>query len=243
MFGGMIYACRRFLPGWARLRKFSGIERPGGNVSAAGSAVTSAAPTATGEVEPVLAPQQVVQMESDSPSAAVNCEGPEGEATVEITQVVEIDVDAVEQHSSQACDEHDTVALEKLHVTGTDGTSTALDYNLADLDGHGQHVEMPGSLHEHAVVVERRKNVVDSLKAAVHRDPSRSDLRMKLLETLYTTTAGNLRAFKETVRDLTRHPERLSAAQWQQVMVMGREIAADDALFADQSEDDVADCA
>ncbi len=103
---------------------------------------------------------------------------------------------------------------------------------------------MPGSLHEHVVVVERRKNVVDTLMAAIQRDPTRYDLRMKLLETLYSAASTNLRAFKEVVRDLARHPERLKAGEWDQIVAMGRHIAADDTLFADRTTDEkVADCA
>ena len=59
----------------------------------------------------------------------------------------------------------------------------------------------------------RRKNVVDTLMAAIQRDPTRHDLRMKLLETLYTAAATNLRAFKEVVRDLARHPERIKGGR------------------------------
>ena len=94
------------------------------------------------------------------------------------------------------------------------------------------------------VLVERRKNVVDTLMDAVKRDPTRSDLRMKLLETLHATAATHLRVFKDVVREVTRHPERLNAEQWEQVMMMGRQIAPDDSLFGHPSaESKVADCA
>jgi hypothetical protein len=103
---------------------------------------------------------------------------------------------------------------------------------------------MPGTLREQAVFVERRKNVIDSLMAAIQKDPTRIDLRMKLLETLYEAAAKNLRAFKDVAQDTVRHPERISAADWEQIMAMGRQIAADDALFAEAAGDDkVADCA
>jgi hypothetical protein len=103
---------------------------------------------------------------------------------------------------------------------------------------------MAGTLREHVVPVERRKNIIDTLMAAIHRDPTRSDLRMKLLETLYTAASKNLRAFKEVVRDLTRHPERFTATEWDQITAMGREIAPGDALFAEPPVDeDIADCA
>ena len=165
-------------------------------------------------------------------------------ATSELPQVVEIDVDTIDEPGPAHADEPDTVVMETLEPRASDATGTVLDYNLADLDGRAQHVEMPGALHDQAVVVERRKNVVDALMAALKRDPTRGDLRTKLLETLYTAAATNLRIFKEVVRDLARHPERLNKDEWEQVMAMGRQIAPEDALFADQAGDVVvADCA
>jgi len=165
-------------------------------------------------------------------------------ATVEMAQVADSDVDTVEMRSPADADEPDTVVAEILETQAGNATGTALDYNLSDLDGHSHHVEMPDTLRDPAAMMERRKNVVDTLMAALQRDPTRSDLRMKLLETLYTAAATNLRIFKVVVRDVVRHPERLTADEWEQVMAMGRQIAADDALFADQgSGENIADCA
>ncbi len=165
-------------------------------------------------------------------------------STMEMAQVVDINVDALEEQAPGWSDEADTVVMQALERDTDDTTNTVLDFNLADLDGQAQHVEMPGTLRDQVVAVERRKNVVDTLMAALKRDPMRSDLRMKLLETLYSAAASNLRIFKEVVRDLARHPERVTADEWEQIMVMGRLIAADDPLFADQPSDrKIADCA
>ena len=164
--------------------------------------------------------------------------------TVEINQVVDVDVNTVEMCGPADAAELDTAVMETFEPKAGDATSTVLDYNLSDLDGHAQHVEMPDTLRDQPVSVERRRNVVDSLLAALQRDPTRSDLHMKLLETLYTAAATNLRVFREAVRELVRHPERLNADEWQQVMAMGRQIAPDDALFADLgSDENIADCA
>jgi hypothetical protein len=125
--------------------------------------------------------------------------------------------------------------------------NTALDYNLLDLDAtaehiQAQHVQMPSGLHDHVVVSERRMNIVEVLKSAIDRDPARRDLRMKLLETYYSAASVNRRAFLEVVKKLSREREFLSAEDWNQVVKMGREIAPDDILFADDSKD-LADCA
>jgi len=107
------------------------------------------------------------------------------------------------------------------------------DFNLADLDATAQHVHMPSALHDAPVMKERRTNIVDVLKLAIERDPNRRDLRMKLLETYYSLASTNQRAFLEVVRKLSREKDSLSSEDWQKVMMMGREIAADDIFFAE----------
>lgn len=241
--GGVIFACRRFLPGWARLKKSSAAQPLGGDSLVAHyEAIRAAAPTMP-EVDALLATPSAGQTEAVVPGVPVDRENSEDGDTVEITQSVAIDADTIEEYRAGAQDEPDTVVMETVQHTAAAGTNTELDYNLADLDARAQHVEMPGTLRDQVVVVERRKNVVDSLLAAIQRDPTRGDLRMKLLESLYTAASSNLRVFKQVVGDLARHPDRLSADEWKQVMAMGREIAADDALFTDQAEDDIAHCA
>jgi hypothetical protein len=79
---------------------------------------------------------------------------------------------------------------------------------------------------------------------AIEREPHRRDLRMKLLEVYYHTAATNRLAFLEIARKLSRERDQLSAADWDKIVVMGREVAADDALFAEQAgAKPLADCA
>ena len=145
-----------------------------------------------------------------------------------------------------------TVSPPRVSLTGSnpiaiDATppgATALDYNLLDLDATSQHVQMPSELNDHVVVSERRTNIIDVLKQAIDRDPHRRDLRMKLLETYYGAASMNQRAFLEVVRKLARDRDFLSGDDWKKVMMMGRDIAAEDILFADPvKDDDLADCA
>jgi pilus assembly protein FimV len=147
---------------------------------------------------------------------------------------------------SAIADESATIMVnaEELHVD-----TTKLDYNLVDLDLTAQHVQMPSVLHERAVVKERRTNLVDVLKKAVEREPDRRDLRMKLLETYYAAAAANRQAFLEVVQKLARDRDRLGEGEWDKIAFMGKQIAADTALFSSDSdseaEDDnkLADCA
>jgi pilus assembly protein FimV len=145
--------------------------------------------------------------------------------------------------NSAAADDSATIVVsaEELRVD-----TTNLDYNLVDLDLTAQHVHMPSVLHERVVVKERRTNLVDVLKRAVEREPDRGDLRMKLLETYYAAAAANRHAFLEVVQKLARDRDRLDEGEWEKIAHMGKQIAADTALFSADSEaedDKLADCA
>jgi pilus assembly protein FimV len=121
---------------------------------------------------------------------------------------------------------------------------TRLDYNLLDLDLTAQYVQMPSALNEHVVVKERRTNLADVLKLAIEREPDRHDLRMKLLELYYSAASSNRRAFLDVVQKLARDRDHLQGGQWDKIAFMGRQIAAENPLFAEESEsDDLADCA
>ena len=133
----------------------------------------------------------------------------------------------------------DTRKLEPIALNGT-----VLDYNLLDLDSTTQHVHMPSNLLDQPVVKDRRTNVAEVLKTAIERDPKRRDLRMKLLETYYSTASTNQLGFLEAVRKLAREPEFLSAEDWQKVVMMGVVIAPEDILFSEQAKDkDLKSCA
>jgi pilus assembly protein FimV len=69
----------------------------------------------------------------------------------------------------------------------------------------------------------------DLVKIAIGREPARRDLKLKLLEIYFVW--GNKDLFLETAREL--HGSRGQAAQgeWDKVLIMGRQIAPDDAMF------------
>jgi pilus assembly protein FimV len=112
---------------------------------------------------------------------------------------------------------------------------THLDYNLQDLDMTAQHVQMPSALNEHAVVHERRTSLADALQLAIEREPDRHDLRMKLLELYYSAAATNRQAFLEVVQKFARDKDFLRPEQWDKIAYMGRQIAGENPLFADES--------
>ena len=145
---------------------------------------------------------------------------------------------------TQAAPQDTTVSLQ-LDTVNLRMSSTQLDYNLVDLDLTAQHVQMPSVLNENAVVKERRTNLADVLRLAIDREPDRHDLRMKLLELYYSAAATNRKAFLEVVQKFARDRDYLKTDQWDKIAFMGRQIAADNPLFAEESEsdDDLANCA
>jgi hypothetical protein len=158
--------------------------------------------------------------------------------------VSELDTAVIKADLNTAILDTRTATLDTRKADPAATNSTVLDYNLLDLDATTQHVHMPSDLLDQQVVKDRRTNIVDVLKMAIERDPERRDLRMKLLETYFSAASTNQRGFLEVVRKLSREPNYLSADDWQKVVMMGRAIAPDDILFADQAkDDDLAHCA
>jgi hypothetical protein len=169
-------------------------------------------------------------------------------ATHDTSEMHTVALDVSELDTAVAKGDLNTAILDTRKADPAAANGTVLDYNLLDLDATTQHVHMPSDLLDQPAVKDRRTNIVDVLKMAIERDPERRDLRMKLLETYYSAATTNQRGFLEIVRKLSREPNYLSADDWQKVVMMGRAIAPDDILFADQAkdhekDDDLANCA
>jgi pilus assembly protein FimV len=115
---------------------------------------------------------------------------------------------------------------------GLDADTAKLQYKLLDLDGSVHHVPMPSILYEKAGFKERRTSLVDVLKVAVKREPNRRDLRMKLLETYHAAAATSRQGFLEVAKSLAGERGNMTDDEWSKITGMGRQIAADDDLFA-----------
>ena len=218
-------------------------------------AAPSSVSRATDPIDPLIAAAMFdlpARMADTAKNAVLAME--ENDHTEKTTVSLEIDIEALERSYLDSLPEFDTALMHsELNTAIIDAkqlpesiSNTSLDFDLLDLDAKStaQHVHMPSGLHERPAVGERRMNIADVLKLAIEKDPQRSDLRMKLLETYYSAAATNQRAFIDVVRKLSREPDHLSPEDWEKVNMMGRQIAADDILFAGSSkDDDLADCA
>lgn len=98
-------------------------------------------------------------------------------------------------------------------------TAVALDQGdpLAEADFH-----MAYGLYDQAA---------DLIRIALAREPGRRDLKLKLLEVFFVW--GNKDQFLATARELAANREKAGAGEWEKVVIMGRQIAADDPLFAE----------
>ncbi len=126
-----------------------------------------------------------------------------------------------------------------------------LDFTMVDLNDQAgmdpgldestaQHVQMPSMLNQHAVTGERRTNIVDVLKSAIARDPARGDLQLKLLELYFGNATNNRTAFLEVAHHFAQNPQAVDPETWNKIMAMGRQIAPENPLFADESVEDTA---
>ena len=70
----------------------------------------------------------------------------------------------------------------------------------------------------------------DLVQLAIKREPQRRDLKLKLLEIFFVW--GNRDRFLEVAREIRRDRGNVSASEWDKVLIMGKQIAQEDPLFA-----------
>jgi pilus assembly protein FimV len=87
---------------------------------------------------------------------------------------------------------------------------------LADADFH-----MAYGLYDQAA---------DLVKLAIQREPSRRDLKLKLLEVFFVW--GNKDQFLQVARELSDTRDAGAPGEWEKVVIMGKQLAPDDALFS-----------
>lgn len=69
----------------------------------------------------------------------------------------------------------------------------------------------------------------DLVKIAIDREPGRRDLKLKLLEIYFVW--GNKDLFLDTARDLYESRTAASPGEWDKVLIMGKQIAAENEMF------------
>jgi pilus assembly protein FimV len=100
-------------------------------------------------------------------------------------------------------------------------TATALEQGdpLAEADFH-----MAYGLYDQAA---------DLVKQAIARDPQRRELKLKLLEVFFVW--GNKEQFLSLAQELAGTRSEAIPGEWEKILIMGRQIAADHSLFAGEA--------
>jgi pilus assembly protein FimV len=70
----------------------------------------------------------------------------------------------------------------------------------------------------------------DLVRIAIAREPSRRDLKLKLLEVFFVW--GNKDQFLQAARELADTRENAAPGEWEKIVIMGKQLAPDDPLFA-----------
>ena len=109
------------------------------------------------------------------------------------------------------------------HVTTADQTissDTAVNLDqgdpLAEADFH-----MAYGLYDQAA---------DLIRIAIGREPERRDLKLKLLEVFFVW--GNKEQFLHTARELAGTRAEAAPGEWEKIVIMGKQLAPEDPLFA-----------
>lgn len=125
-------------------------------------------------------------------------------------------------HEAPRISERDIMQMQAAAVpvddTVSGDTAVALDQGdpLAEADFH-----MAYGLYDQAA---------DLVRIAIAREPQRRDLKLKLLEVYFVW--GNKDQFLQLARELSTTRDQALSGEWEKVVIMGRQIAPDDALFA-----------
>ena len=70
----------------------------------------------------------------------------------------------------------------------------------------------------------------DLIRIAINREPNRRDLKLKLLEVFFVW--GNKEQFLQAARELAASREEAAPGEWEKIVIMGKQLAPDDPLFA-----------
>jgi pilus assembly protein FimV len=108
------------------------------------------------------------------------------------------------------------------HVTADDTISSETAINLdqgdplAEADFH-----MAYGLYDQAA---------DLIRIAIGREPTRRDLKLKLLEVFFVW--GNKEQFLQTAHELAATRAEAAPGEWEKILIMGKQLAPEDELFS-----------
>ena len=112
------------------------------------------------------------------------------------------------------------VAARPVKVEDTMSSETAINLDqgdpLAEADFH-----MAYGLYDQAA---------DLVRIAISREPERRDLKLKLLEVFFVW--GNKEQFLQSAHELAATRDQAPPGEWEKIVIMGKQLAPEDALFS-----------
>src|SRR5262249_50710678 len=108
------------------------------------------------------------------------------------------------------------------HVTADDTISSETAINL-DQGGPltAADFHMAYGLYDQAA---------DLIRIAIGREPTRRDLKLKLLEVFFVW--GNKEQFLQTAHELAQTRSEAAPGEWEKILIMGKQLAPEDPLFS-----------
>jgi pilus assembly protein FimV len=111
-----------------------------------------------------------------------------------------------------------------------EGTDAASSMSVPTLDASGSFDQGdPLAEADFHMAYGLYDQAADLVKLAIEREPARRDLKLKLLEVFFVW--GNKDHFLQTARELAETRDAAAPGEWEKVIIMGKQIAPEDALF------------
>ncbi len=141
-----------------------------------------------------------------------------------------------ESHHEDAIDVHETTH-EHPHLAATEppspvvATHVAADQTISSETALNLEQGDPLAEADFHMAYGLYDQAADLIRIAIQREPERRDLKLKLLEVFFVW--GNKDQFVEMARELADSRDHAAAGEWDKIVIMGRQLAPDDPLFAD----------
>ena len=156
----------------------------------------------------------------------------ESSQTLPARQLPDTDSIVVEETGSHRRDGGTGVAPTPTIAVSDDGSSAAAEMPAAAPEGSGVGLDQGDPLAEadFHMAYGLYDQAAELVSQAIAREPERRELKLKLLEVYFVW--GNKQKFEELAGELSRRRDDAVPGEWEKIVIMGRQIAPDNALFS-----------
>jgi pilus assembly protein FimV len=156
----------------------------------------------------------------------------ESSQTLPARQLPDTDSIVVEETGSHRHDGGTGAAPTPTIAVSDDGSSAAAELPAAAGEGAGVGLDQGDPLAEadFHMAYGLYDQAAELVNQAIAREPERRELKLKLLEVYFVW--GNKQKFEELAGELSRRRDDAVPGEWEKIVIMGRQIAPDNALFS-----------